>query len=91
MIGMKSTFEADFEDAKFDVVVPKFKQEMSEAALCKIIGEFDGWIIGDDPATKLVVETGAKGKLKACMRWGVGTDNVDFSAFKKYSIPKCIK
>ena len=87
MIGMKSTFEADFEDAKFDVVVPKFKQEMSEAALCKIIGEFDGWIIGDDPATKLVVETGAKGKLKACMRWGVGTDNVDFSAFKKYSIP----
>ena len=40
MIGMKSTFEADFEDAKFDVVVPKFKQEMSEAALCKIIGEY---------------------------------------------------
>ena len=30
---------------------------------------------------------GVKGNLKACMRWGVGTNNVDFAAFKQFNIP----
>ena len=87
MIGMLETFSENFEEANFDVTVPEFTQEMSEAALCEIIGEFDGWIIGDDPATRSVVKAGAKGKLKACMRWGVGTNNVDFDAFEEFKIP----
>ena len=28
-----------------------------------------------------------KGKLKAAIKWGVGTDNIDFDAFKKLEIP----
>lgn len=87
MIGMVDTFADDFKRANFDVTVPEFTQEMSEAALCEIIGEYDGWIIGDDPATRPVVEAGAQGKLKACMRWGVGTNNVDFAAFEEFKIP----
>jgi len=87
MIGMVDAFSNNFEEANFDVTVPEFTQEMSEDALCEIIGEYDGWIIGDDPATRRVLEAGVKGRLKACMRWGVGTNNVDFAAFKEFNIP----
>ena len=87
MIGMASSFKGDFEKANFDVTIPDFQQEMTEDELCEIIGDFDGWIIGDDPATRRVLEAGIKGKLKACMRWGVGTDNVDFDAFNEHQIP----
>lgn len=87
MIGMVDSFSKDFENANFDVTVPEFTQEMSEDALCDMIGEYDGWIIGDDPASRRVLEAGVKGRLKACMRWGVGTNNVDFAAFKEFNIP----
>ena len=87
MIGMVDAFSTDFENANFDVTVPEFSQEMSEDALCDIIGDYDGWIIGDDPAGRRVLEAGLKGSLKACMRRGVGTNNVDFAAFKEFNIP----
>ena len=87
MIGMVEAFEEDFKKAAFDVNIPEFTQEMSEDALCEIIGDYDGWIIGDDPATRRVLEAGTRGRLKACMRWGVGTNNVDFAAFEEFQIP----
>ena len=87
MIGMVDAFEEDFKKAGFDVNIPEFTQEMSEDALCEIIGDYDGWIIGDDPATRRVLEAGTRGRLKACMRWGVGTNNVDFAAFEEFQIP----
>jgi len=87
MIGMVDAFSEDFENANFDVTVPEFTQEMSEDALCDIIGAYDGWIIGDDTASRRVLEAGVKGRLKACMRWGVGTNNVDFAAFEEFNIP----
>ena len=87
MIGMVETFVDDFKKADFDVTIPEFTQEMSEDSLCEIIGDYDGWIIGDDPATRRVLDAGVKGNLKACMRWGVGTNNVDFEAFEDFNIP----
>ena len=87
MIGMSDEFTQDFADVNFDVFIPEFTQEMSEEELCEIIGEFDGWIIGDDPATRRVLEAGVNGRLKACMRWGVGTNNVDFQAFEEFKVP----
>jgi len=87
MIGMLDTFSKDFEKASFNVTVPDFTQEMSEKDLCRIIGDFDGWIIGDDPVTRQVLSNGKKGKLRACMRWGVGIDNVDWNAVDELQIP----
>jgi D-3-phosphoglycerate dehydrogenase len=49
--------------------------------------EYDGWIIGDDPATERVFAAAQAGKLKAAVKWGVGVDNVDFSACEKLGIP----
>jgi len=60
---------------------------MLEEDLYKIIENYDGWIIGDDPATRKVFEKGKKGNLKACIKWGVGTDNVDFDACRDLNIP----
>ena len=87
MIGQKDCFTADFKAADFDIFVPDFTQEMTEEQLIEIIPEFDGWIIGDDPVTNKVISAGKNGRLKACMRWGVGTDNVDFAACEAHGIP----
>lgn len=87
MIGMIDDFKKDFAERGLIATVPEFTQEMTEDSLCAVIGNFDGWIIGDDPATRRVVEAGVAGRLKACMRWGVGVNNVDFQAFKDYKIP----
>lgn len=86
MIGMVEEFGDDFQRAGFDIHIPDFTQEMLEDDLVGLVGSYDGWIIGDDPASERVVVAGSSGKLKACVRWGVGTDNVDFSAFEKYGI-----
>ncbi len=71
----------------FEIEIPIFKQTMNEEELCEIIHIYDGWIIGDDPATRKVFEQGKKGNLKAAVKWGVGTDNVDFDACRELKIP----
>ena len=71
----------------FIIDIPNFTQVLSEEELCKIVGNYDGWIIGDDPATRKVFEVGKKGSLKAALKWGVGIDNVDFDACKDLNIP----
>ncbi|MDC0495983.1 hypothetical protein OAN84_05890 [Planktomarina temperata] len=87
MIGMLPKFKSELSAHNMQVHVPKFSQQMTENDLIPIISNFDGWIIGDDPATKKVIKAGASGKLRACVRWGVGTDNLDYAAFKKLGIP----
>ena len=67
--------------------IPEFTQVLSEDELIKLVPKYDGWIIGDDPATKRVFEAGKKGKLCAAVKWGVGTDNVDFVACRELDIP----
>ena len=71
----------------FDYFCPKFEQTLSENQLLDLIGNYDAWIIGDDPATKKVFQKGKSGKLKVAMKWGVGTDNVDFKACDELNIP----
>jgi len=87
MLGMKEQFIPILESYGCTVVCPEFTQIMAEEELIRIMPDFDGWIIGDDPATRAVLESGKLGKLKAAMRWGIGTDNVDFVASKELGIP----
>ena len=76
-----------FKKYNFDVFCPTFTQVMKEDELCNLVPKFDAWIIGDDPATEKVFKAGKEGKLKAVVKWGVGTDNVDFKACKQLNIP----
>jgi D-3-phosphoglycerate dehydrogenase len=67
--------------AKYDAEVfcPEFKQTLSVPELLDLVPQYDGWIIGDDPATAEVFNAGKNGRLRAAIKWGAGTDNVDFT------------
>jgi D-3-phosphoglycerate dehydrogenase len=75
-----------FQQEGFDVHVPEFQQQMSEAGLCDLIADFDGVIAGDDPFTAKVLDIGKKGKLKALAKWGIGVDAIDLAAAKDLGI-----
>lgn len=62
-------------------------QTLSEDELCDLLPGYDGWIIGDDPATSRVFGTARQGRLRAAVKWGIGVDNVDFAACKDLGIP----
>lgn len=86
MLGMKEQFMPIFEAKNIEVHTPEVIQILPEEELVKLVSEFDGWIIGDDPATRAVFKAGKKGNLKAAVKWGIGVDNVDFAACKELGI-----
>lgn len=86
MLGMKDQFMPLFKAKNIEVHTPEVIQILPEDELIKLVPEFDGWIIGDDPATRAVFEAGKKGNLKAAVKWGIGVDNVDFDACKELGI-----
>ena len=87
MLGMIDSFRPHFERRGVEVVPAKVVQTLSEDELCALLPQFDGWIIGDDPATRRVFEAGKAGRLKAAVKWGIGVDNVDFAACKDLGLP----
>tara|TARA_Y100001958_G_C21240333_1_gene567836 strand:+ start:823 stop:1761 length:939 start_codon:yes stop_codon:yes gene_type:complete len=87
MIKQIEKFEGIFKEKEFEITVPDFIQTLSEEELIEIVPQHHGWIIGDDPATRRVFESGKAGRLLCAVKWGIGTDNIDFNACKELSIP----
>ncbi len=87
MIRQIELLRDDFERFGGEVVCPEFEQTLTKDELLELVPQFDGWIIGDDPATAEVFSAGRRGKLKAAIKWGAGTDNVDFDGAKSANIP----
>ncbi|MCF2518429.1 phosphoglycerate dehydrogenase [Dyadobacter sp. CY351] len=87
MLKRIDEFRHLFAEKHIELVIPDIVQTLSEEELIDILPQVDGWIIGDDPATERVFIAGKNGNLKAAVKWGVGTDNVDFAACKKLGIP----
>jgi D-3-phosphoglycerate dehydrogenase len=87
MLGMIDSFRHIFEEKGIELSAPNVVQTLSVEELKKIVPQHDGWIIGDDPATREVFEAGKAGNLKAAVKWGIGVDNVDFDACKDLNIP----
>lgn len=87
MLGMLDDFMAPAAAKGIDLVAAQTAQILSEEELIQQIPNFDGWIIGDDPATRRVFEAGKNGQLKAAVKWGIGVDNVDFDACHDLNIP----
>lgn len=87
MLGLFDEFTEAFARHGLRGVRAETTQVMTEEELMGILPEYDGWIIGDDPASRRVLEAGCAGKLRACIKWGVGTDNVDFAAFADLGVP----
>ena len=87
MLSMIGEFKSLFFNYGVNITTPNVVQTLSVEELIKLVPEHDGWIIGDDPATREVFEAGKRGKLKAAIKWGIGVDNVDFTACKDLAIP----
>jgi D-3-phosphoglycerate dehydrogenase len=87
MLGMFEEFVDPAMELGIELVAANTTQVLSEIELIEILPQYDGWIIGDDPATKKVFEAGVKGRLKAAVKWGIGVDNVDLGACKELNIP----
>jgi D-3-phosphoglycerate dehydrogenase len=87
MLGMLDSFVAPALELGLDLVPAEVTQTLSEEELIELLPQFDGWIIGDDPATQQVFEAGQRGSLKAAVKWGIGVDNVDFKACESLGIP----
>lgn len=76
-------FQSSAERLNLEFYCPDIDQQMNECELVEIIGDYDGWIAGDDPVNGVVLSAGKKGKLKSVVRWGIGMDNVDKVAAEK--------
>lgn len=87
MLGLFDEFSSDFEAAGLNGIAAKTTQVLSEDELLNLLPDYDGWIIGDDPASERVISAASKGALRAAIKWGVGVDNVDFDAFKSNGVP----
>lgn len=87
MLGLFDEFGEDFAAAGLEGVPAAVTQVMSEDELIDTLPAYDGWIIGDDPASARVFEAARSGRLKAAVKWGVGVDNVDFAACERLGIP----
>lgn len=87
MLGMIDSFLPIFTRHGVQVTAPRVIQALSEAELIRLVPRHDGWIIGDDPATRDVFSAGKAGRLKAAVKWGIGVDNIDFAAARELGIP----
>jgi D-3-phosphoglycerate dehydrogenase / 2-oxoglutarate reductase len=87
MLKQMERFQPLFKSLGVVVTAPEMAQTLTEAQLIALVPEHDAWIIGDDPATRLVFEAGHAGRLRSAVKWGIGVDNVDREACNKLEIP----
>jgi D-3-phosphoglycerate dehydrogenase / 2-oxoglutarate reductase len=87
MLRMIDSFRPLFTQHGAEITTPDVVQTLSVEELKTLVPQHDGWIIGDDLATREVFEVGKAGRLRAAVKWGIGVDNVDFAACKDLGIP----
>lgn len=71
-------YEAEIRDHGVDLWVPQLiGQQFDAAAMAAMLPEVDTVVAGDDDLTGATIESGARGRLRSIVKWGIGTDNVD--------------
>jgi D-3-phosphoglycerate dehydrogenase len=86
MLAVMENYRALFAENNATVSTPEVIQTLDENTLLNMVSEYDGWIVGDDPVSENVLKAGSDGKLKVIIKWGVGVDNINFNAAKKFNI-----
>jgi D-3-phosphoglycerate dehydrogenase len=86
MLAMRDVVTEELASFGIDAYCPEVIQTLSEDELVALTPKFDGWIIGDDPATAKVFKAACAGKLRAAVKWGVGVDNVDFETARDLDV-----
>src|SRR3546814_20758775 len=67
MLGMIDEFIPVAAARGFELVPAKVTQVLSQDELVELLPQYDGWIHGDDPATRRVVDAGLAGKQQAAV------------------------
>lgn len=86
MLARLECFEERLADLGMEVTAPEVVQALNEEQLLEYLPSHDGWIAGDDAATDRVLSNATRGRLRAVVKWGVGTDNVDIGACERLGL-----
>ncbi len=62
-------------------------QQFNADEMLEILPGFEFIIAGDDELSEKVIYESFSRGLKAIIKWGIGVDNIDINAAKKYNIP----
>lgn len=68
-------------------VPPLTAQQFTAEEMKRFIVDVDAVIAGDDMIDRAVLETGKAGRLKAVIKWGIGTDGIDKPAARELGLP----
>jgi len=82
------TFRKEFESRGVTPVLPEIAgQQLDAAEMRALIADVDGVIAGDDVMDRSVLEQAQAGRLKAVIKWGIGTDAIDKPAAQELGLP----
>jgi D-3-phosphoglycerate dehydrogenase / 2-oxoglutarate reductase len=80
-------FRGFFEEAGVKITVPNLVgQQFNGDEMTELLKGHDTAILGDDTVTEQAIKA-AFPKLRALIKWGIGTDNIDLIATKLSGIP----
>jgi D-3-phosphoglycerate dehydrogenase / 2-oxoglutarate reductase len=88
MVPYLDRFRPILESYGLDLIVPDVQERLSEDALLKYAGQFDGTVCGDDHYSAAVLEACAP-RLKVISKWGTGIDSIDQEAAACLNIQVC--
>ncbi len=81
-------FRPEYEGLGVTPVLPPIDgQQLDAAAMASLIEDVDAVIAGDDVIDEQVLRAGKASRLRAVIKWGVGTDSIDTAAAAKVGIP----
>jgi D-3-phosphoglycerate dehydrogenase len=86
MLNERQRFEVLLRNESIEPIFPSVDQFLKEEELLSMVGDFDGWLAGDDQITRKVLEKSLP-KLKVISKWGTGTDSIDKVAAKELGVP----
>jgi D-3-phosphoglycerate dehydrogenase len=77
----------EYERLGVTAVLPPIEGQRLEAAqMASLVGDVDAVIAGDDVIDAEVLRAGAESRLRAVIKWGVGTDAIDTAAAARLGI-----
>ena len=85
MLKEHNRFEKLLVDNQIQPIFPDISQCMTLEQCHLYAGDIDGWLAGDDPIDRAVLEA-HKGRLKIISKWGTGLDSIDLKCAKELGI-----
>ncbi|WP_100912585.1 phosphoglycerate dehydrogenase [Pseudoalteromonas spongiae] len=86
MLNEQERFSKEITSLGYEPVFMHTEQFFTESELLDIVGDYDGWLAGDDQITEQVLKK-ALPRLKVISKWGTGIDSIDLNAAKELGIP----